>query len=89
MSQSRGQTSWLRVARDQRNLSMRDLQELSGVAIAAISKIETGRTATPTPRTKRDLANALGYDVEDVFPSSGRTQNRELREWARALEGAN
>lgn len=78
--------NFVAVARRAARLSQRDLRELCGLSQPAISHIETGMT-TPRTVTKRALAAALGYSVEDLFPPDGRTTNAELRAWAKALKG--
>jgi len=52
--------------REQRALTLRDLEEASGVGADAISKIENGHRK-PRPSTLRKLARALGVEVEDFF----------------------
>jgi len=52
--------------REQKALTLRDLEEASGVGADAISKIENGHRK-PRPSTLRKLARALGVDVEDFF----------------------
>src|SRR5215212_10798926 len=52
--------------REQKALTLRDLEEASGVGADAISKIENGHRK-PRPSTLRKLARALGVGVEDLF----------------------
>jgi transcriptional regulator with XRE-family HTH domain len=52
--------------REQKALTLRDLEEASGVGADAISKIENGHRK-PRPSTLRKLARALGAEVEDFF----------------------
>jgi transcriptional regulator with XRE-family HTH domain len=52
--------------REQKALTLRDLEEASGVGADAISKIENGHRK-PRPSTLRKLARALGVEVEDFF----------------------
>jgi transcriptional regulator with XRE-family HTH domain len=51
--------------REQKALTLHDLEELSGVGADGISKIENGHRK-PRPSTLRKLAGALGVDVEDL-----------------------
>lgn len=51
----------LRGFREQRVLSIRELEEVSGVSYNTIWRLETGRTEAH-PRTIRKLAQALGTD---------------------------
>jgi transcriptional regulator with XRE-family HTH domain len=73
--------SLLRLARMSRNLSQRDLADLTGIRQHTISHIEA-RGQKPHPSTRKLLAMALEYDVEDLFPSNGRPPNAELRKLA-------
>jgi transcriptional regulator with XRE-family HTH domain len=52
--------------REQKALTLHDLEELSGVGADGISKIENGHRK-PRPSTLRKLARALGVEVEDFF----------------------
>ena len=52
--------------REQKALTLRDLEGASGVGADAISKIENGHRK-PRPSTLRKLARALGVEVEDFF----------------------
>jgi len=52
--------------REQKALTLHDLEELSGVGADGISKIENGHRK-PRPATLRKLARALGIEVEDFF----------------------
>ena len=51
----------LRQLRRQKVLSMRELEEASGVSYNTIWRLETGRTGAQ-PRTIRKIAEALGVD---------------------------
>jgi transcriptional regulator with XRE-family HTH domain len=52
--------------REQKALTLRELEEASGIGADAISKIENGHRK-PRPSTLRKLARALGIEVEDFF----------------------
>jgi transcriptional regulator with XRE-family HTH domain len=52
--------------REQKALTLHDLEELSGIGADGISKIENGHRK-PRPSTLRKLARALGIEVEDFF----------------------
>jgi transcriptional regulator with XRE-family HTH domain len=52
--------------REKKALTLRDLEEASGIGADAISKIENGHRK-PRPSTLRKLARALGVEVEDFF----------------------
>ena len=59
-------TERLRELRRRRVLSMRDLQERSGVSHNTIWRIESGRQGAH-PRTIRKLAEALGVEPEELL----------------------
>lgn len=59
-------TERLRELRWRRVLSMRDLQERSGVSHNTIWRIESGRQGAH-PRTIRKLAQALGVEPEELL----------------------
>src|SRR4051812_39809193 len=69
----------LAVARAKRGMSVRALAEATGLTHVGISHIETGRSKKPHPLTKRALAEALGYDVTDIWPTNGGRPAKELR----------
>jgi DNA-binding XRE family transcriptional regulator len=54
--------------RRMRDLSMPELAQLSGVSVAAISRIESGHQK-PQPRTVRDLARALRVPEWQLDPA--------------------
>lgn len=74
---------WLRLARASRGMSQRDLEDESGLTQVGISHIESGRSPRPRETSKRLLAQALGYKVEELFPSNGVSPSRRLRALAR------
>ena len=55
----------LRELRRTRVLSMRELEELSGVSYNTIWRLETGRTGAQ-PRTIRRIASALGVEPAEL-----------------------
>ncbi len=57
----------LRQLRRQKVLSMRELEEKSGVSYNTVWRLETGRTGAQ-PRTIRRLAEALGVKPEELLP---------------------
>ena len=50
----------LRVAREERGLSLAELTELTGMDRSALSKLETGRRSNPTVETLVRYADAVG-----------------------------
>jgi transcriptional regulator with XRE-family HTH domain len=69
----------LAVARKNRGLSLRALAVETDLTAVGISHIETGRSPRPRPLTKRVLAEALSYDVKDIWPPEGKKPHRDLR----------
>ena len=55
----------LRELRRQKVLSMRELEEMSGVSYNTIWRLETGKTGAQ-PRTIRRIADALGVDAAEL-----------------------
>jgi transcriptional regulator with XRE-family HTH domain len=55
--------------REAKALSLRELQELSGVNYNTIWFIEAGRRQRAHPRTVRKLAQALGVDPTELTPT--------------------
>ncbi len=55
----------LRELRRQKVLSMRELEEASGVSYNTIWRLETGKTGAQ-PRTIRKIAAALGVDPSEL-----------------------
>jgi len=55
----------LRQLRQQKVLSMRELEEMSGVSYNTIWRLETGKTGAH-PRTIRKIAGALGVDPAEL-----------------------
>jgi len=56
----------IRILRENKKLSMRDLADLSGLSINAISKIERGENS-PTVASLHKLASALEIHITDLF----------------------
>ncbi len=50
--------------RDQAHLTLEQLEAASGVSYTTISRIENGRIISPRWGTLRQIANALGVDVD-------------------------
>lgn len=60
----------LRELRRQKVLSMRELEEKSGVSYNTIWRLETGKTGAQ-PRTIRKIAGALGVDPAELVKGGG------------------
>ena len=59
-------TEKLKALRDEKVLSLRDLEELSGVSANTIYRLESGRHKQAHPRTIRKLAAALGVQPNEL-----------------------
>ena len=57
----------LKELRRHKVLSMRELEELSGVSYNTIWRLETGRTIEARPRSIRALAGALGVEPHQLL----------------------
>ena len=60
----------LRQIREERVLSLRELEKLSGVSYNTIWFIEAGRRQRTHPRTIRKLAQALGVEPQELVKGS-------------------
>ena len=59
-------TNKLKALREEHVLSLRDLEELSGVTANTIYRLEAGRHKQAHPRTIRKLAVALGVQPQEL-----------------------
>lgn len=74
----------LRMARDEQNLSQKELAKQTGISASRIGRYENGESALPVPELEV-LAGALGYEVEEFASKSG-----TLGQWLssqKAIEG--
>lgn len=60
-------TEKLKSLREEHVLSLRDLEQLSGVSYNTIWFIEAGRRKRAHPRTVRKLAKALGVEPQELL----------------------
>ncbi len=60
----------LRQARNERNLSQKELAQRTGISASRIRRYESGETPVPLPELET-LAGNLGYRVEDFADTSG------------------
>jgi transcriptional regulator with XRE-family HTH domain len=61
----------LKELRRHKVLSMRELEDLSGVSYNTIWRLETGRTTEARPRSIRALASALGVEPHELLKEGG------------------
>jgi transcriptional regulator with XRE-family HTH domain len=61
----------LKELRRHKVLSMRELEDLSGVSYNTIWRLETGRTIEARPRSIRALAQALGVEPHELLKEGG------------------
>lgn len=59
----------LRELRRRRVLTLRELEEVSGVSYATVWRLESGRATDARPSTIRKLARALGVEPEELIDS--------------------
>jgi transcriptional regulator with XRE-family HTH domain len=57
----------LRQLRKQKNLTLRDLEAMTGISRMTIQKIETGATKNPSYARVLIIADALGVKPEELF----------------------
>jgi DNA-binding Xre family transcriptional regulator len=57
----------IRTLRERKNLGLRELASMAGIAANTLSLIETGKNKHPTTRTLEKIANALECKVTDLF----------------------
>jgi HTH-type transcriptional regulator, competence development regulator len=62
---------YLRSLRKRKNLSIKELQKLSGVSDAYISQIENGKKPIPTPKTLEKLHKHLDVSLEHLLEKAG------------------
>ena len=61
----------LKELRRERVLSLRELEERSGVSYNTIWRLETGRTTEARPRSIRALARAMGVEPHELLKEGG------------------
>lgn len=72
--------NYLKSKREEKNLSMNKLGELSGVSAMYISQIERGRRVTPSPKILERLAEGLNESYEDLMMAAGYIPAEEVIE---------
>jgi len=62
---------YIKDLRTKKNLSQRDMAEMSGVSNAEISRLETGDRKKPSPLVIKAIAPCLGVSNEDLMEKAG------------------
>jgi transcriptional regulator with XRE-family HTH domain len=75
-------------ARHRRKLTIQQLAERAGLSLGGISRVENRLITNPHRLTRQALADALGYEVSDLWPPEGRLPHPDLRP-PQARAGAN
>ena len=75
---------YLEILRKEKGLNMKQLSDLSGVSLSAVSRIESGERIKPRPIILKALAPHLGVSYEQLMAKAGYIE--ELVERERYLE---
>lgn len=67
---------YLKDLRAKRNLTLRDVQEMSGVSNAYVSQIENGARQRPHPDILKKLAAALEVEMETLLKLAGYVEDK-------------
>jgi transcriptional regulator with XRE-family HTH domain len=62
--------------RERAALSVRDLEDISGVSRSVISRVERGEYLQPTPSTLTRLAAGLNVDASELLVAAGYTATK-------------
>lgn len=71
---------YLRKAREERKLSVRQLNTYSGVSHSYISQLERGNRGIPSPDILKKLSKPLGIDYEELMINAGHIENGDNKE---------
>ena len=58
-------------AREQKNLSKRELANLAKISDTELARIESGERETPNPKTLRKISKYIGINYNDLMYASG------------------
>lgn len=70
--------SYLRRAREHHRLTLRNVEQMTGVPRDSLSRLENDRTERPDPAVLHKLADAYQLDVADLFAFVGITPTGTL-----------
>ncbi len=77
----------LRTARELRKLSLREVEEATGVSNAYLSQLENDKIKKPSPHFLHKLAAVYDIEYEVLMEAAGYVKKREI-EGARTLAGS-
>jgi transcriptional regulator with XRE-family HTH domain len=78
----------LRDLREARKLTLRDIEEMSGISNAYLSQVESGTRGTPTVPVLRRLAGALGMRMTELLDySMPEDDEHEIRRYTAEQRG--
>jgi len=66
--------TYIKELRNKAGLSQRDLEKLSGISNAEISRMETGDRKKPSPLSIKAIAPHLGVSYDDLMQKAGYTE---------------
>lgn len=79
----------LKLARDLRKLSLRDIEKATGISNAYLSQLENGKISKPSPFFLHKLSALYEIDYEILMESAGYLQKKEITEGSpKTLAGA-
>jgi len=78
----------LRTAREMRKLSLREVEEATGISNAYLSQLETGKIRKPSPHFLHKLAQIYGIGYELLMEAVGYVQKRKQGDGPQTLAGA-
>ncbi len=59
--------SFIRIARQDKDLSMSNLAKRCGVSVAFISYLESGKISTASNETLQSICKELGLDIDEIL----------------------
>jgi len=82
--------TYLKNIRKEKNLSMRKVEELTGISQAYLSQIESGKRGTPTPNILKKLSKGLETDYIQLLQAAGYVNDAEkLKQIAKTFKESN
>lgn len=77
----------LKLAREVKKLSLREVEEATGISNAYLSQLENNKIQKPSPHFLHTLAVVYGLEYEHLMEAAGYVQRRN-QEGAKTLAGA-